>query len=151
MKDILLEILDWLCVLNKNCDILRAAWELIHPLLKQHLNAEWLQIVDSAINGLSERAMSSLHAAKEKIKRVCNSNREFMKKIRELDEKYYPDIVKTTATFALTGAGAGGYGGGIIVGPPGAAVGAIVGATVGAVGGFLLGGWHAVSKQQRDQ
>ena len=72
MKDILLKILDWFSVLIKNPDTLRAAWELIHPFLEYYLKAEWLQIVDSAINGLSERAMSSLYAAEEKIKRVCN-------------------------------------------------------------------------------
>ena len=77
MKGILLKILDWLRVLIKNRDTLKAAWDLIHPLLKEYLKDEWLNIIDSAINGLTEKAMRALDAVEETIKRVCNSNMEW--------------------------------------------------------------------------
>ena len=69
-----------------------------------------------------------------------------MKKIRKLDEKYYPGILKTAAACAVTGVAAGA----VIGGPVGAAVFAVVGMTVGAAGGFLAGGYHAVNKQKHD-
>ena len=94
--------------------------------------------------------MRALNAAEETMKRVCNSNMEFMKKIRKLDEKYYPGILKTAAACAVTGVAAGAGGGAVIGGPVGAAVFAVVGMTIGAAGGFLAGGYHAVNKQQRD-
>ena len=57
---------------------------------------------------------------------MCDSNYEFMQKIRELDKKYYPGILNTTATCAVTGAAAGVSGGAAVGGPIGAAVFAVV-------------------------
>ena len=78
------------------------------------------------------------------------ANKHFMTKIRELDEKYYPGILKITALCALLGAALGG-GGGARVGAYGAAIGAILGVVIGGAGGFFTAGYHAVKKYQRDQ
>ena len=149
MKDILLTMLEWLRVVIKNSELLKAAWDLVHPLLERHLNAEWLNIVDLALEGLTDAAMAALTAAEEAIKKAFNSNKIFMEKIRKLDEGYYPGILKATAGLAVTGAAAGGGGGAIVGGPVGAAVGAVVGVTAFAVGGFLAAGYHAVMKQEK--
>ncbi|MCG8626879.1 MAG: hypothetical protein MJE68_33365 [Proteobacteria bacterium] len=149
MKVILLKVLEWLRVVIKNRDSLKAAWDLVHPLLKKHLNAEWLDIVDRALKGLTDEAMEALTAAEEAIKNVFDSNKIFMENIRKLDEGYYPGILKAIAGLAVTGAAAGGGGGALVGGPVGAAVGAVVGVTAGAVGGFLAAGYRAVMKQEK--
>lgn len=149
MKDILLEILDWLHVAISNSHLLKAAWDLVHPLLKRYLSAEWLDIIDLALEGLTDQAMAALTRAKDAIVRVSNSNKEFMEKIRELDDKYYPGILKVTAAGALSVAAAGACGGAVAGGPLGAAVGAVLGVTAGAVGGFFGAGYRAVKSHEK--
>ena len=151
MKDILLKILEWLRVLIKNRESLKKAWELIHPLLKEKLKSKWLNILDKAIKGLNDEAMIALNAAEYTIKNVCESNKEFMKKIRDLHESYYPGILKVTAACAVSGAAVGGGGGAAVGGPAGAALGAVIGVGTGAVGGFLAGAYYALKKHQQDQ
>ena len=142
-------MLEWLRVAIKNRDSLKAAWDLVHPLLEKHLNAKWLGIVDLALEGLTDEAMAALTAAEETIKKVFNSNKTFMENIRKLDEGYFTGILTTTAACAVAGAATGGGGGAVVGGPVGAALGAVVGVTAGAVGGFLAAGYRAVKTQEK--
>ena len=134
----------------KHRNALKQAWEIIHPYLKEKLNTRWLDIVDLAIRGLNEKALSALDAVEAAIVSVCNANKALMEKIRNLDEKYYPGLLKATVvgafSGAFTGAGAGALGGG----PLGAAVGAVVGLAAGGASGFYTGGYYAVKKQNKN-
>jgi DNA-directed RNA polymerase subunit L len=165
VEGILQTMLDWLCVMIKNRDSLKKAYDQVHPLLKRYLKAEWLNIVDLALKGQTDEAMAALISAKEAIKKVFDSNKTLMDKIRKLDEGprmdktrkldkgpgYYFVILKATAVGALSGAAAGGGGGAMAGGPLGATLGAVVGVSVGAVGGFYAAGYHAVKTQEKDK
>ena len=150
MERILLKVFEWLRVAIKNPESRKTAWNLVHSLLEKHLNAEWLNIIDLALEGLTDAAMAALTAAEEAIKKIFNSNKIFMEKIRKLDEGYYPGILKATAACAVTGAATGGGGGALVGGPLGATIGAVVGVTAGAVGGFYAAAYRAVMMQEKD-
>ena len=124
------------------------AWKLIYPLLKSQLSEKWLEIVENAVSGKSELALKLLDAAEEKIKQVCQGNREFMKKIRALGDEYHPGIFGALTAGALSGAAMGGGGGALVGGPIGASVGAVAGVAVGAVTGFFIGAKRAVYADQ---
>ena len=85
----------------------------------------------------------------EETMKKSNNSKYLTEKIRELDEEYYPGIVKIAALCAFSGAALGGGGGGLFGGPAGAAFGAIVGMSMGAVGGYFAAGYHAVKKHQQ--
>ena len=114
---------------------------------------EWLAIVDLAIQGLSEHAITALNKAKATVERVCNTNKEFMEAIKKLGDEYYPGILGATFAGALSGAVMGGGGGAVVGGPIGAGLGAAVGMTAGAITGFYGAGMNAVyiHKHQKDK
>lgn len=153
VKSILLEILDWLHVEIKNPESLRSAWKLIHSHLEKFMKEKWLAIVDLAIQGLAENAMTALKKVEATVKRVCEANKEFMDAIRKLGEEYYPGILGATFAGAVSGATIGGGGGAAVGGPIGAGLGAAVGMTVGAIGGFYAAGVNAlyIHKHQKDK
>ena len=143
MEDVLLKILEWLRVVIENRDSIKAAWELIHPFLKDHLDAKWLNIINLAIKGLNKEALAALDALEVKIRGLFKSNKELMEKIRKLED---PDILKAVVVGVATGAAVGGGGGVFAGGPVGATFGAVVGGTVGGAGAFIYAGYHAVKK-----
>ena len=134
----------------KHREALKQAWEIIHPYLKEKLNTRWLDIVDLAIKGLNEEALSALDAIEDTIVSLCEANKALMEQIRNLDEEYYPGILQTGIAGAILGAAGGALVGSFGGGPFGAAVGAVVGLVAGGVGGFYAAGYYAVKKQNKN-
>ena len=153
VESILLKILDWLRVVIKDRKSLESAWKLIHSHLKKCMKDEWLAIVDLAIQGLSEHAITALNKAEATVKSMCKANREFMEAITKLGDEHYPGILGATFAGAITGAAMGGGGGAVVGGPLGAGLGAAVGMTAGAIVGLYGAGMNAVyiHKHQKDK
>lgn len=150
VSDILRKILEWLRVAIKHRNALKQAWEIIHPYLKEKLNTRWLDIVDLAIKGLNEKALSALDAVEAAIVSLCKANKALMENIRNLGEEYYPGILQAVIAGAVTGAAGGACVGSFGGGPFGAAVGAVVGLAAGGAGSFYAAGKYAVNKQNKN-